>query len=448
MATILPPPINPWQQMSQQYTQGMGQMNQQALMGAQLLQKKRQDDLQALLSGIQMQKLVGEITKAQEVANRERMFREELQQVMAPPPAYLGEQDVLPQQVLEEPTFGGNANWQKIAKKYASADALLRWGGEETKILGPEQSLISVSPGGEPRTIVQGKPKSDLTATQKAVAEWKAIPGNENKTIEDFYLMRSGRGSTQYFKTHREAMQSVPAIEGYNITADLTDRGWQPKYLPMPGNIFIGQTPSGGIITIPGRGPMDVKVTPGPEEGVGPKVIGEDYKKDVTALNQAKDLVGQLNKLWDNIGVDSRASGMLAYGQGVAGYNVPAKTYLNMKGAFLGNMSRSIAAERGVLTQQDIERIDKALAALGPNPLTTDNKQEANAKWNAIKQILANSEKRMMQRHTMTPAIPMGKEQKAKVPWVRFNWKGIEHHIPTDRVNEFLIDAPDAKRID
>ncbi len=211
------------------------------------------------------------------------------------------------------------------------------------------------------------------------------------------------------YETMEEAISSLPAQPGYLVTPYETKTGtWKARYLPQGGNQFIGQSPTGDIITIPNRGTPTPVVTPGPQTGIGPKVMSEDFKKDSTAVNQAGDLISKLEEKWLSLDITDRKSAISRFGEAKTGYNATAKTYVSSRDAFLGNLSRSLAAERGVLTQQDIERIAMALPRLGLNPLNVDSREEGIQKWAMIKSILKSAHERMAQRHQMTPANPTG----------------------------------------
>jgi len=151
--------------------------------------------------------------------------------------------------------------------------------------------------------------------------------------------------------------------------------------------------------------------------------MSEDLKKDYTATAQAYDMVNNLKSLWDSFEHGSGSSGRIkaaeTYASAVAGQHPDAKVYVANREAFLGNLSRSLAAERGVLTQQDIERIAMALPKIGLNALSNDNKEEADKKWAQIEKIISNAEKRLGERAEMRKGemkpIVKGKEETRKV---------------------------------
>lgn len=183
-----------------------------------------------------------------------------------------------------------------------------------------------------------------------------------------------------------------------------------------PYNTFIGVDPTSGkpIGWNTRGGNVTESPTPAPKGGIAPKTMSEDYKKDLTAVKQAQDLIDGLKKNWDSLKITTRASAVGKYATGKTGYDAQAKVYADTRDAFLGNLSRSVAAERGVLTQQDIERVAKALPALGPNPLTVDNKKEADLKWKEINSIITNAKKRMGERSRMTYSNTTGEGAEAE----------------------------------
>jgi hypothetical protein len=133
--------------------------------------------------------------------------------------------------------------------------------------------------------------------------------------------------------------------------------------------------------------------------------MSEDLKKDYTATAQAYDLVNELKTQWDSFehggGTTGRVEATKTYMAALSGKHPNAKVYVSNREAFLGNLSRSLAAERGVLTQQDIDRIAKALPKIGLNAVSNDNKEEADKKWKTIYTIIGNAEKRLSERANM-----------------------------------------------
>jgi hypothetical protein len=181
------------------------------------------------------------------------------------------------------------------------------------------------------------------------------------------------------------------------------------RLIAPSSNIFIGTNPeTGNPLIMPSRGTPNLREVPSPSGGIAPKNLSEDYKKDKTAISQAKDLVGQLRGAWDTLAITTRQSAVQSAVKGKVGLSPDAKLYMDAKSAFLGNLSRSLAAERGVLTQQDIERIDKALASVSLNPISADSQAEALKKWKMVENIINSAEKRMAERNLMTYKNPTG----------------------------------------
>jgi hypothetical protein len=172
-----------------------------------------------------------------------------------------------------------------------------------------------------------------------------------------------------------------------------------------PPAIGVIQT-EGGIKTIGTRGEGMGQIK---ETGQAPP-LSEDFKKDYTAIGQANDLVSELKNTWNSLDIETGMSGRLKgtklYLAAKTGQNPDAKLYLDNREAFLGNLSRSLAAERGVLTQQDIERIAKAIPRIGANFLNSDSKEEAAKKWASIFSLIENAEKRMGERAKMRTEKP------------------------------------------
>ncbi|MDD1776245.1 MAG: hypothetical protein LUP94_02700, partial [Candidatus Methanomethylicus sp.] len=101
-------------------------------------------------------------------------------------------------------------------------------------------------------------------------------------------------------------------------------------------------------------------------------------------------------------GQKGRLHAVQLWGEAKSGSNPTAKAYIDMREGLLGNLSRSIAAERGVLTNQDIDRISRLIARIGANPLSSDNKEEADKKWAEIDKIMRNAESRLDQKKGMS----------------------------------------------
>ncbi len=201
-----------------------------------------------------------------------------------------------------------------------------------------------------------------------------------------------------FYKTNKDAGK----------TDDWIDKEWNKrqeklKMVAPATNVFIGTNPdTGNPIIMPSRGKPTMTEVNAPAGGIAGKNVSEDYKKDVTAIKQAKDLVATLKKQWQTLGITNRGSAVGAATKGRLGTDANAKVYMDAKTAFLGNLSRSIAAERGVLTEQDIQRINGVVANVGFNPFMVDSAAEANKKWGMIDEIIKSAEKRMKERKGIT----------------------------------------------
>lgn len=254
------------------------------------------------------------------------------------------------------------------------------------------------------------------TMTPDALKYWNQTREEITKELVDKYKTQYtvGKQALDFMMTQFEKYKKITSIKGEMpgggqqylnefgqptgvLATDTGERGQ-----------FVGVSPdgTGAIVFIPKT--QEFKTIPFPEgQAPLPKQLSEDLKKDTAAVAGAFDIVTQLKKRWDSIKITSRLSNAAAYGKGLAGQNVDAKTYDGMRNAFLGQLSRSIAAERGVLTNQDIERIGKALPKLGLNLASVDNKEEAEAKWNEINLVIQNATKRAYERKGLNYNVEM-----------------------------------------
>lgn len=111
-------------------------------------------------------------------------------------------------------------------------------------------------------------------------------------------------------------------------------------------------------------------------------VAVDDKQRDkVSGLKKANEIVGQLDSLSRQIitaKTPEEAFGQR--GQAVEAFfktNPLAATYRDLKQGFLGNLSRELGGERGVLTNQDIQRMADALPYFGDTEATRDLKLAA-----------------------------------------------------------------------
>lgn len=248
---------------------------------------------------------------------------------------------------------------------------------DKTTVLGPGQKAFNsqwqqVAEGGE-------KPDAEKDATTKTINSWSQALFN-GKSWEELNPKEKGMVLQKIQSNAEKLRMTAPA-----------------------SNIFIGTNPdTGNPIIMPSRGKPTMTEINAPAGGIAGKTVSEDYKKDVTAIKQARDLVGTLKKQWQTLGITNRGSAVGAATKGRLGTDANAKVYMDAKMAFLGNLSRSIAAERGVLTEQDIQRINGVVANVGFNPFMADSAAEANKKWGMIDDIIKSAERRMKERKGIT----------------------------------------------
>ena len=262
-------------------------------------------------------------------------------------------------------------------------DAMKEWGANEKAAF---------------QRVFAGTDISENNMTPEALKYWNDIKENTLKQLTDMYKTKFtvGKQMLDYMTSQfekRRAEKKAPRRQYVGVSADGTKA---VMFNPVEGTFEEQEFPEG-------KAPL-------------PKQMSEDLKKDTAAIAGAYDIVNQLKTRWDSMKLTDRLSGAAAYGAGIAGKNVNAKTYTGMREAFLGQLSRSIAAERGVLTNQDIDRISKALPQIGFNLLSIDNQEEAEAKWNEINTIINNAIKRAYERRglTYTSEMEIGDEKKGK----------------------------------
>jgi hypothetical protein len=221
------------------------------------------------------------------------------------------------------------------------------------------------------------------------------------KYLGDKYQTKEGR---LYFS---KLYASNPKIQ--QEVAEQERQMAQNRFIVQPSFQFSGVDPNTGqpILLNQRSGQFSTSQVPG-SGGIAPKNISEDYKNDITAINQAEDLVKGLRENWNKLGIKSRSDAVKKYGSGITGFNPDAKLYNDQREAFLGNLSRSIAAERGVLTNQDIARIEKAIPKIGANPFTVDNLAEGEKKWDNALEFVKKAKDRVGQRSKMTYSNPTG----------------------------------------
>ena len=190
-------------------------------------------------------------------------------------------------------------------------------------------------------------------------------------------------------------------IKGAKLRKDVKDREQETAEMKR-SNVYIGMDENGKPVIMSSKGAPNLRTVEPPGGKLLPKIIPEDVKTSYTAVGQAYDLIKGLKNLYDPLNIGGRLDASKVWMGAISGNNPNAKTYISAREAFLGNLSRSLAAEKGVLTQQDIERVAGALPKIGLNPATSDNKEEAEQKWNFIDTIMKSAERRMKEKIKMT----------------------------------------------
>ncbi len=192
------------------------------------------------------------------------------------------------------------------------------------------------------------------------------------------------------------------------------------KDLVTPTSVTHLQS-GGEYVPMPTRG--ENIPTPGKSTGLTVP-ISETAKTGVQALKNAEDLISNLKSQWESFehleGPQGRAHASGLYAKQLVGTDKNVRTYVNSSKAFLGNLSRAIASERGVLTDQDIERISAVLPKVSASPLKSSNKEEGEKAWLTLESIIADAESRWVERATIVDKKSMekvigGKDKNEKI---------------------------------
>lgn len=127
------------------------------------------------------------------------------------------------------------------------------------------------------------------------------------------------------------------------------------------------------------------------------KIALEELKKyadAMPAIEDTKQLVTQMKAKYDK-GNPLKAIPGVKPLQGLGssaitalGFNPTLNTYLKDKKAFIGNLSRNLGGEKGVLTDQDVSRISSIL------PSEYSTAEEAQQQWDEINGIIDSKIKR------------------------------------------------------
>ncbi len=290
---------------------------------------------------------------------------------------------------------------------------------EELKLLIQQQGAVKMGKPGETpmlggQPIGKPLPEGPQKITYKQTDEGNIVglpesirPGQEITPIETGLKGKTPEQETNEWKTFKaEGERQGKTTEGILKEWDQRVKNRTTQ------NVYIGNDVNGNPLFAPSKGTPKVITGEAPPGGIADKKLSEKFKEDQTAINQADDLIKQLETQWKALNITDRPSAVSAYMSGKIGRNKNAKVYADSVDAFLGNISRSLAAERGVLTDQDIKRVSKALAKIGWDPFSVDSKEEGEKKWKQIHDIIANSKKRLDQRSRMTQSNPTGANEK------------------------------------
>jgi hypothetical protein len=261
----------------------------------------------------------------------------------------------------------------------------------------------------------QRKSEHDMAKIDKEYAYKKEIAGMEKKGKEMNPQLvghtKGGKGMPAGLPVSYKEGQQYVLVNGQEIPYNgpiipKVDNPIFPPPQPLFVNLGVDPT-TGNPINLNARTGGTV-VGDAPPGGIAPKVLPQVYKDKVTALNQTEDLVNRLQDNWEKLGIGGKTDVMAKSVAGSVGAYPDFKVYADQSEAFLGNLSRSLAAERGVLTDQDITRIRGAIAKVGMNPMSIDTGAEGKKKWAEIRGILNDARKRVEQESKMTQINPSG----------------------------------------
>ena len=151
------------------------------------------------------------------------------------------------------------------------------------------------------------------------------------------------------------------------------------------------------------------------------KMLKEQYYKGVTPMDiQKGDIQG---------GLKARISGIGQSAMSSMGANPDLNVYKSNRGAFASLISKGGFLEAGVLTNQDIERVLKAVPDEG------STKKEAETKWKEVEGILGKARNRYEKKLSDSTG---NKNNDASTNGFRtFSVGGVTYNIPEDKVDAF-----------
>jgi len=152
------------------------------------------------------------------------------------------------------------------------------------------------------------------------------------------------------------------------------------------------------------------------------KMLKEQYYKGFTPMEVEKgDIKG---------GLKARFSGIGQSAMSAAGANPDLNVYKSNRGAFASLISKGGFLEAGVLTNQDIERVLKAVPDEG------STKKEADTKWQEVEGILGKARQKYEKKFGEVTG-GTGKSNPSGSEVQTFNVGGVTYNIPTDKVEAF-----------
>ena len=216
---------------------------------------------------------------------------------------------------------------------------------------------------------------------------WK--PGSFQEAVDyEKAKQKPSNINTQYFKTPDEAIASIKPPPGYNVTADLTNYGWQPKTVPQPGNIYIGMTPGGGVAVGPSRGTPNVNIV---GEGGGlppilPKTSPQLPAQQLEGISQGINALKQLTVMERNISASGIGTGLLRKGTAALGVDPKAQQFEAAK------KQMKLAAQamiKGIPSNFDVQTVIDTLPDL--SSAESNNKIRIELARDITKTILKNA---------------------------------------------------------
>ncbi len=257
MAVMLPPSINPWQQMATQYGQGQLDIGQ-------VLKAKQQEDLMNQLRQMQMENIKSEMAaRALDRLFKEREYQELNKNITVPFRRTVPETDPMaelesPTTQIEEPTEPVNLRVIKALGEKLTPIVYPQFGQQSKPSFKYSGGRVYQEPGpgetGIPKIVIEAPPKEQggETSDIKNFQAWNKVPENENKTFQDYLMFKAGLNKS-----------------GFQIEVD------------KDGNIRVTQGELGKTdITTQTKGILQQDTIKLIEQASSMRKIGQDFKKD------------------------------------------------------------------------------------------------------------------------------------------------------------------------